>query len=91
MEKVTTSTVPRFYVEPKMDNATGVSDAFRENLTVACEEYGSAQRIIRSSGVGRGFFYKILRGESVPSLDVAARIAAAVGVPLEQMISRKVG
>lgn len=77
--------------EPEMIATAPATEAnlFRENLEFACESRGSTSDIIRKSDVARSHFYKILRGETVPTLDVAARIAAAVGVPLEQMISKK--
>lgn len=60
---------------------------FRVNLRRLCSVRGTARRICRGSGVSTGYLYKVMNGDSVPSIDIAARVSRAAGVRIQEMFS----
>jgi putative transcriptional regulator len=67
---------------PKADN-------FRRNLAIACSEHGRIQNVADDAGVSRVYLSRIIHGKSVPTLEVAARIADALGIPLSDLLEKK--
>lgn len=47
--------------------------------------------IIEKTGLSRSYFYDVMRGNSIPSLIVARKIAVAMNVRLEELFPSKEG
>lgn len=55
--------------------------SFCEQIKKQMEEQGlSFTQLAESSGVSRAYLYRILDGTHVPSMDIADKIAAALGL-----------
>lgn len=61
---------------------------FRANVAAICEEHGAVQAVATKAKITRVYLSKIIHGHATPSLDIAAKISEAVGIPLARMISR---
>lgn len=62
-------------------------NVFRQNLRRICDERGAMVRISRAANVSPGYLYRVLRGERMPTIDIASRVARASGSSLVQMLS----
>ena len=65
------------------------SEVFRDNLEKLCAEHGRIQEVADAAGLSRPYLSKIINGHSVPTLDVAARIAEAAGFSLAELLRKK--
>lgn len=63
------------------------TDNFRRNLAAACSEYGSITALAEKSGVTNVFLSKIINGHSIPSIDTAVKIAMALNLTLDELMS----
>lgn len=68
--------------------AQAQTERFRRNLEFLCAEHGQVQAIADKAGVSRVYVSRIIHGRSVPSIDIAARIADAVGIPLADLLEK---
>ena len=64
------------------------TERFRKNLEVICSEHGQVQAIASKAGLSRVYVSRIIHGRSIPTLDVAAKIADAVGIPLSALLEK---
>jgi transcriptional regulator with XRE-family HTH domain len=71
----------------KISMAAAEVDRFRQNLKVVCGEHGSIQEIAEAAEIHRVYLSRILKGDQVPSLEIAARIAEAAGLSLQDMLA----
>lgn len=70
-----------------MKTNTQHSDAFRRSLATWLDQATESKRAFAArTGLSRSHLDKILAGDCVPSLDVAGRIAEAIGEPLSALI-----
>lgn len=71
------------------------TDTFRLKLREAMEKIGISQReLAERAHTAHPGINRILQGKQVPTLDLADRIADAVGIPLHELLgknSRKAG
>lgn len=67
---------------------TTAMDRFQEHLAAYFEgnKALSIRALAKNSGVSHVYLLKLLRRESVPTLDVAERIAAATGTSLSKIL-----
>ena len=65
--------------------ATAESDLFRAKLRPLVN--GSQGKIAQQAGISRKHLNQILHGHVNPSLDVACKLAQAVGTPLSSLVS----
>lgn len=70
------------------DMAHKQTETFRANLGSLCAEHGRVQEIADKAGLSRIHLSRIIHGHCVPTLDVAAKIADAVGVPLAGLLKK---
>ena len=68
--------------------ATPESDRFRENLRPLVD--GNQERVAEAAGISRKHLSFILNGHAIPSLDVAGKLARAVGSSLPALVSEAV-
>ena len=60
---------------------------FRQNLRQAMQRRGLSQReVAKKAGTGHTFLNRVLTGKGVPSIELADRLADAVGVPLKKLL-----
>lgn len=60
---------------------------FRDNVNRSMESQNLSQvELSKRMGVARPHLNRILRGVNQPSLELAARIAEAIGVPLSELV-----
>lgn len=59
---------------------------FRDNVKSLCAERGMVAQLAKNAKISRPYLSDIMRGESVPSLDVAINIARALGVAVDTLI-----
>jgi len=64
------------------------TEFFRRNLAALCAEHGSVQALADKAGLTRVYLSRIIHGRSVPTIDVAARIADALEVPLSSLLEK---
>lgn len=64
------------------------TEVFRVNLSAICAEHGKIQEIADAAGLSRVFVSRIVHGHSVPTIDVAARIAEAAGFQLSDLLKK---
>lgn len=64
------------------------TETFRENLEVICAEHGRVQEVATKAGLSRIHLSRIIHGHCVPTLDVAAKIADAIGMPLTRLLKK---
>jgi transcriptional regulator with XRE-family HTH domain len=67
------------------DMASERTEHFRANLAKLCDGYGNSRRISTAAGITATHLWKITTGKTIPGLDLAFRIADAVGIPLEEL------
>lgn len=61
---------------------------FRENIVRECNERGITQAdLATKAGIHPVNVNRIFRAKSIPALDTCDRIASALGLPLEALIS----
>lgn len=59
---------------------------FRANVGALCAEHGEIQRIADKAGITRVYLSKIIHGKATPTLDVAAKVASALDMPLSLLL-----
>lgn len=64
------------------------TETFRANLGELCAEHGQIQELATRAGLSRIHLSRIIHGHSVPTLDVAAKIADAAGFTLDRLLKR---
>lgn len=62
-------------------------NVFRQNLRRICDERGAMVRITRAADLSPGYLYRVIRGDCVPTIETASRVARASGLSLVQMLS----
>jgi len=62
---------------------------FQKNLEVLCKEHGRIQEVASAAGVSRVFLSRVIHGHAVPTIEIALRIADAVGVSLSDLLSTR--
>jgi plasmid maintenance system antidote protein VapI len=67
------------------------TEVFRANLAAICAVHGRIQEVADAAGLSRVHVSKIINGHSVPTIDVAARLAEAAGFSLSEMLAKKSG
>lgn len=68
------------------------TDNFRKHLREAMERAGISQReLAERAATAHPGINRILQGKQVPTLDLADRIADAVGVPLHELLGKNIG
>ena len=60
---------------------------FRANLAARCAGHGTIQRVADDAGITRPHLSKIIHGHSVPTLEVASKIAGALGLQLSELLA----
>ncbi len=60
-------------------------DSFRLSIIALCK--GRQEKVAKKAGISRVFLNKILQGHSEPSLETAAKIAAALNISLDEAIT----
>lgn len=60
---------------------------FRRNLGYLCRDRGGVSRAAEKARVSRVYVSYVLHGRHAPSLDVALRLADAVGVSLVDLLN----
>lgn len=61
------------------------TDRFARNLAKLCKGYGNARRISTAAGITADHLWRITTGKTVPGLDVAWRLAEAVGLSVDEL------
>lgn len=62
-----------------MGAPTSLSERFRRNVRIACDERGwSVNRLADFAGLGRGYVSEMMRGEKIPTLTTVEKIADAL-------------
>lgn len=64
------------------------TEVFRANIGSLCAEHGRVQEVADKAGLSRIHLSRIIHGHCVPTLDVAAKIADAVGIPLDRLLKK---
>ena len=64
------------------------TERFRKNVGVLCAEHGRIQEIAEKAGLSRVYLSRVINGHAVPTIDVAARIADALGAPLGELLEK---
>jgi phage repressor protein C with HTH and peptisase S24 domain/transcriptional regulator with XRE-family HTH domain len=72
----------------RMRDETEAERVFRERLAAKIAEAGVSMKEIRkaTAGISRQSVYRIVQGQTSPTLSVASRLANALGVPLGQLL-----
>ncbi len=65
------------------------TEVFAANLASLCAEHGKIQEVADAAELSRVYVSKIINRHAVPTLDVAARIAEALGKTLADMLVKK--
>ncbi len=65
------------------------TEVFVANLASLCAEHGKVQQVADHADLSRVYVSKIIHGRAIPTLDVAARIAEALGFSLADMLGKK--
>ena len=65
------------------------TEVFAANLASVCAEHGKVQEVATAANLSRVYVSKIINRRAVPTLDVAARIAEALGKTLAEMLRKK--
>ncbi|WP_142414422.1 helix-turn-helix transcriptional regulator [Hathewaya massiliensis] len=55
------------------------------------ENHIKVSEVIEKTGLSRSHFYDVMKGNSIPSLLVARKIADAIGVRLEELFPKEEG
>jgi transcriptional regulator with XRE-family HTH domain len=67
------------------------TEMFRDRLRAAMVRTGVTQReLARRAETAQPFVNRVLQGRQTPSLDVADRLADAVGVTLAELLDQKI-
>ena len=66
------------------------TDRFQRNLSKLTKGYGKSKQISEAAGITADHLWRIAQGKTVPGLDVAIRLAAAVGYSLEALLNDEV-
>lgn len=69
------------------DMAQEQTERFQRNMARLCEGYGRSTKIAIAAGISREHLSRLVRGKMVPGLDLAIRLAAAVDVPLTELLT----
>lgn len=67
------------------------TEVFVANLAGICAEHGKVQEVADAAKLSRVYVSRIINGHAIPTLDVAARIAEALGKTLAEMLQKKSG
>lgn len=59
---------------------------FAANLAALCAEHGEVQRIATKADITRVYLSKIIHGRATPTIEVASKIAEALGLPLGELL-----
>ena len=59
---------------------------FRLNLAVLCAEHGEIQNVSKRANITRPYLSKIIHGHATPTIDVASRVAYALGIALSDLL-----
>ena len=60
---------------------------FRDNVKAAMQERGMSYRALaEAAGMGYPFINRIVTGKANPSIDVADKLADALGIPLSDLL-----
>lgn len=65
------------------------TETFVANLASVCAEHGKVQEVADAANLSRVYVSRIINGHAIPTLDVAARIAEALGKSLAEMLQKK--
>lgn len=65
---------------------TQEAENFRRNVAAACDVHGSKQELADNAGISNVYLSKIIHGKATPTIDVASKIAGALGVPLGKLL-----
>jgi transcriptional regulator with XRE-family HTH domain len=71
------------------DMAHWQTEVFVANLASVCAEHGKVQEVADAAKLSRVYVSRIINGHAIPTLDVAARIAEALGFSLAEMLGKK--
>lgn len=63
------------------------TENFRANLRELCRERGTQAQAAAAAGISGVHVSNILRGKAVPSIDIAARLANALGCQLTELLA----
>ncbi|KOC49968.1 helix-turn-helix transcriptional regulator [Clostridium botulinum] len=64
----------------------------RNNIKKLLKKHNvKATEIIQKTGLSRSYFYDVMKGNSIPSLIVARKIACAMDVRLEELFPSREG
>lgn len=64
------------------------TERFRKNLEFLCSEHGQVQALADKAGLSRVHVSRIIHGRSVPTIEVAAKLADALKIPLSALLEK---